>query len=416
MKYRYLGVAAATFLLLAALFGAVPAFAQPDGDGCFVGRGLGATLLYPYFEADLNDFNGPATLISLNNGLDDEALVRVVLWTDWGNPTMAFDVYLPGFSVQTLNLRDTMNGGVPSTGESADLSAFDGCDVNPPFHSNPALTADEIAQLQADHTGQPGPLADNCAGSPHTDGIARGYVTVDVVDECNGVEGFAPDVTPASTTAPQYFTNGDGMGVAIDDNRLWGDVFYLSNNAASAHGSPAVALWADADAFDGPSEFTFYGRFSNWDTRDNRVPLPRAWSQRFINGGPFAGGADLLIYQDTGHGKNFEDCGSTPAEFPLDALLFATADTGDDPLDFSDSWGNFAGLATQRSSVGSLGIPYAFGWTRVDAGLSQLWVQPTLSASGVYSASLDGTAVGFLCDLMPPSESESLAGQSGESR
>ena len=402
MKSRILGVAVLALMLLAVS----PAFAQPDGDGCFVGRGLGATLLYPYFEADLNFFNGPATLISLNNGLADDTLVRVVFWTDWGNPTLAFDVYLPGFSVQTLNLRDTMNGGIPSTGDGADLSAFDNCDVNPPFHSNPALTADEIAQLQADHTGQLGPLADNCAGSPHTDGIARGYITVDVVDECSGVEGFAPDVTPASTSSPSYFTNGDGTGVAIDENRLWGDIFYLSNDAASAQGSPAVALWADADAFSAPSQFTFYGRFSNWDTRDNRVPLPRAWSQRFINGGPFAGGADLVVYQDTGQGEAFADCGSTPSGFPLDSLLFAIADTGDEILDFSDSWGTFAGRATQRSSIGSLSIPYAFGWTQVDAGLSQLWVQPTLSASGLYSASLDGTAVGFLCSQEPPSVTE----------
>lgn len=398
MKSRILGIAVVSILLLAAF----SAFAQPDGAGCFVGRGLGATLLYPYFEADLNDFNGPATLISFNNGLVDDALVRVVLWTDWGNPTMAFDVFLPGFSVQTINLRDTMNGGVPSTGEGADLSAFEDCDVNPPFHDNPALTADEIAQLQADHTGQLGPLADDCAGAPHTDGIARGYITVDVVDQCTGVEGFTPFFTPVNTETP-YFSNGDGTGIAIDENRLWGDIFYLSNENASAHGSPAVALWADADAFNAESQFTFYGRFSNWDTRDNRVPLPRAWSQRFINGGPFAGGADLLIYQDTGHGRTFEDCGSTPAEFPLDALLFAVADIGDEILDLSDSYGDFAGLATQRASIGSLGIPYAFGWTDLDAGLSQLWVQPTLSAAGTYSASLDGTAIGFLCNQMPPS-------------
>lgn len=411
MRRRYLGPAVLSLLMLAT----VPAFAQPDGAGCFVGRGLGATLLYPYFETDLNSFDGPATLVSLNNGWDTETLVRVVLWTDWGNPTLAFDVYLPGFGVQTLNLRDTMNGGVPSSGEEADLSGFDGCDVNPPFHANPALTADEAAQLRADHTGQLGPLAGNCAGSVHADGVARGYITVDVVDECRGIESVDPEYTPANAGHP-YFSNGDGTGIALDENRLWGDVFYLSNDDASAQGSSAVAIWADASQFDQPSQFTFYGRYSNWDTRDNRVPLPRAWNQRFINGGPFAGGADLLIYHDTGTGVGYAGCGSTPSAFPLDALLFSIRDTGDDIIDLTEEYNDFAGLATQRASVDTLPIPYFFGWTRVDGGLGQMWVQPTLKASGVYSASLDGAAIGFLCDEAPPTEAAPGDDKRGDSR
>ncbi|MDA8020364.1 MAG: hypothetical protein MPN21_23240 [Thermoanaerobaculia bacterium] len=366
--------------------------------------GLGASLLFPYFESDLNSFDGPATLISIGNGSAGPVLVRVVLWTDWGNPTLAFDVYLRGFSIQTLNLRDTLNGGIPSTGEGANLSAFSGCDVDPPSHSNPALTADEVAQLKADHTGQEGPLVNTCAGSVHTDGIARGYITVDVVDECSGIEGFDPKITPANAGLP-YFADGDSSGVGINSNSLWGDIFYLSTDSASAHGSTAVSLWADATKFSGDDVNTFYGRHSNWDGRDNRVPLPSAWNQRFINGGPFAGGADVILYQDTGVGPRFAACGSTPDEFPLAGHIAVVRDSGEDTLVLNSDFADLGGLAAQRGSIGSLPIPYAFGWTQIGSfgsGAPQYWVQPTLSAAGLYSASLHGVPVNFLCDMVPP--------------
>ncbi|MDA8020362.1 MAG: hypothetical protein MPN21_23230 [Thermoanaerobaculia bacterium] len=403
MRRSFFASAASMILTISSL--ASPAAAQPLGEGCQVGRSFGSTLLFPYFETDLSDFDGPATLISFNNRSLFPTMVRVVLWTDWGNPTLAFDVYMRRLSVQTLNLRDTLNGGVPSTGEGEDLSAFSGCNVNPPFHRNPALTADEIVQLKADHTGQLGPLAEDCAGSPHADGVARGYITVDVVDECNGIEGFDPKITPANTTRP-YFSNGDGTGVAIDDNVLWGDIFYLSSANASAHGSAAVALWADETAFSSDGIFTFYGRYSNWDGRDNRVPLPNLWNQRFINGGPFAGGADVIVYQDTGRRPAYASCGNSPAHFPLQGTVFAINDPGDDIIDLSTAFGDIAGLATQRGSVGSLPVPFVFGWTELGSEGSQVWVQPTLSAAGIYSASLDGMPVEFLCDDEPIVETE----------
>ena len=400
MRLAFIAPAALTSLLLLVL--AAPVMAQPQGEGCRLGPGLGSTLLFPYFETDLDDFDGPATLISFSNRGGNAAMVRVVLWTDWGNPTLAFDVYMPSFKVQSLNLRDTLNGGVPSTGAGEDLSAFENCDINPPDHSNPALTPDQIAQLQADHTGQLGPLADNCAGSPHSDRIARGYITIDVVDECNGIEGFNPQITPANTDRP-YFANGAGTGVAKNDNRLWGDIFYLSNESASAQGSLAIPIWSDPAAFSGNDIFTFYGRYSNWDGRDNRVPLPHAWDQRFLNGGPFAGGADLIVYQDTGQPPTYANCGNTPGHFPLQGTVFSINDPGDNIIDLSSEFDELAGKATQRGPIESLSIPYAFGWTELDAGDAQMWVQPALSASGLYSASLDGTPVGFLCGIPAPS-------------
>ena len=55
--------------------------------------------------------------------------------------------------------------------------------------------------------------------------------------------------------------------------------------------------------------------------------------------------------------------------------------------------------ATQRVSVASLSIPFSFGWAQVGTASSQMWVQPTLRASGLYSASWNGTPIQFNCGV-----------------
>ncbi|HEY0781016.1 MAG TPA: hypothetical protein VGE98_01065, partial [Thermoanaerobaculia bacterium] len=68
---------------------------------CRVSDQPAATLLLPYFEVDLDAPNGATTIVSINNASPKSELARVVLWTDWGIPTLAFDVYLTGYDVQT---------------------------------------------------------------------------------------------------------------------------------------------------------------------------------------------------------------------------------------------------------------------------------------------------------------------------
>ena len=393
MNRLRLFAAALVILLLAG-----PAVAQPPAGDCPIGPGLGATLLFPYFELDLANPLNVTTLISINNGYNSAMLARAVVWTDWGVPTLAFDIYLDSFDLQTINLRDIFNGNIPSTGASADLSGFPFCASLAPFHANPVLTTNERAQLAADHTGVVGPLIGNCAGSYHPDQIARGYITVDVVDECSGVEGYDPNFTPKNTTYP-YFANGAGTGIALDTNRLWGDVVYVDLGNAAAQGSEAVALWANPTQFSGTNIYTFYGRLSGWDGRDDRVPLPRTWDQRFINGGAFAGGADFIVWRDTAVPVAYASCGSAPAWYPLTtSVANALDEIGDTSYGFGN---NHFPLATQRVSVASLGIPFAFGWAQLGTGTTQSWVQPTLGAAGLFSASWNGTPVGFNCGAHP---------------
>src|SRR3954469_2308374 len=76
-----------------------------------------ATLLVPYFEVDLGNPNGITTLFSINNASASAAVAHVVFWTDESIPTLDFDVFLTGYDVQTINVRDIFNGHLPITAD-----------------------------------------------------------------------------------------------------------------------------------------------------------------------------------------------------------------------------------------------------------------------------------------------------------
>lgn len=396
MARKVLFLLVVTGLLLAA-----PVAAQPRAGDCLVGPGLGATLLVPYFEVDLTNPSGRTTLISVNNGLSAQAMVRVVLWTDWAVPTLAFDVYLKGFDVQTMNLRDQLNGTIPSTGQGVDLSSFPFCGGLPPFHANPVLTPNQRQQIANWHRGLTGPVQTKCAGHNYGDGLARGYVTIDVVDECSGVEAILPGFTPTNIGYPYFANGGGGAGIGVAQGRIWGDVIYVDPGSDYAQGVEAVAVWSDPALFSVGHEYTFYGRYSGWDGRDERVPLPYRWDQRFLNGGPFTGGTEMIVWRDTGSSAHAPvTCGSVPAWLPLMATVAVMNEDAGAPTFLPN---DLFPLATQRLNLTGLGLPYPFGWMQVTANpLGQIWVVPTMSAEGRYSVSWDGTPVEFLCDKTPP--------------
>jgi hypothetical protein len=135
-----------------------------------------ATLLLPYFEVDLDRPNGRTTLLSVVNATAEARLAHVVTWTDLGVPTAVLNVYLTGFGVQTLNLRDLFAGLLPQTADLArdpgDVlsprgrfsgdTTFDGCDgLLPP----PPPSAVFLQHLRAAHTGLGSPLwGGDCGG------------------------------------------------------------------------------------------------------------------------------------------------------------------------------------------------------------------------------------------------------------
>ncbi|HEX2224565.1 MAG TPA: hypothetical protein VHN15_10200, partial [Thermoanaerobaculia bacterium] len=195
-----------------------------------------ATLLLPYFDVDLDNPQGITTLFSVNNASATAVLAHVVLWSDLSVPVLDFNVYLTGYDVQTINLRDILVSGLmPRTASDAQDPAdtispqgrfsqdinFASCAGQLPL---PNLPAAFITHLQNALTGQSSTVLGNrCAGQNKGDRIARGYVTVDTVSNCT--LRFPGDAG--------YFAAG-GSGDATNQNVLWGDYFYLIPGEDSA--------------------------------------------------------------------------------------------------------------------------------------------------------------------------------------
>ena len=271
-------------LVAAALALAVPARAQFAG----LEPSPAATLLLPYFEVDLNNPNGITTLLSVNNASAAPALANVVLWTDYSFPTVGFSVYLTGYDVQTINLRDIFQGNLPITGPTVFAAgplsdpniSPPNCDAILPF-SNPELSPTQLLRVVNGHTGQFVPTLNACIGRDHHDGVARGYVTIDHVAACSLA-------TPLDVG---YFIDG-GLGIASDVNQLWGDFFIVDGLNNFAFGEPLVHIKANAglNAVQVPllnpstgatattvanaTGYTFYGRYTA-PTGARQPPAPR---------------------------------------------------------------------------------------------------------------------------------------------
>lgn len=382
-----------------------------------------ATLLLPYFEVDLANPQGRTTLFSVNNADDQAALAHVVLWTDLAVPTLAFDVYLTGYDVQTVNLRDVFEGRLPRTADEpndpADLispggslsweGAFPGCaGALPP----PPVPSSLLDHVRAAHTGRESPIVRGaCAGIDHRDQVARGYVTIDVVRGCT-------QLVPGS---PGYFGPD---GIAGTANVLWGDSYHVDTAGRFAHGENLVRIEADPAAF-GPGDTTFYGRYVNYSGADGREPLATTWATRFLRGGAFSGGTDLVVWRDPGRPAEMFACGREPSWQPLyqgRVTFFDEEESLEEylgglfltpvPPNFSRPFAFAAG----RVDVDNLLTSYDFGWMFLDlaqsereAARAQSWVGTVFAAEGVFSAGLKATALDSSC-----SPSRCLRGEPAE--
>ena len=268
-------------LFLVAFAGRAAAGVAPRS--CAGGAIPAATLLIPYFEVDLADADRQTTLVAVSNAGDHTTLAHVVLWTDWGVPTLAFDLVLLRDDVQTLNLRDLFHGDLPATGGAL----FPGC-TDPV--ALPALDAAALQALRRQHTGLPD-AQQHCAGSGRGGvDVATGYLTIDVARRCSANIRY-----PSSNG---YFESGDG-GVASNENLLLGDFFLLDAAQDLASGNEAVHIPADAARYGGEPA-TFYGAWIGHSGDDARAPLGTAYRARFLAGGVFSGGTDLVVWAEPG--------------------------------------------------------------------------------------------------------------------
>jgi hypothetical protein len=380
-----------------------------------------ATLLLPYFEVDLSHPDGVTTLLSVNNAGAPAVLVNLVLWTDLGVPTLSVPIYLTGYDVQTINLRDLFRGHAPGTASSGqdpnDLisprspfsqdASFPSCDGLLPPQPMDAAT---VAHLAAAHTGRRSEALGGCAGQNLGDGLARGYVTLDTVSSCSLNVRFPTD--------PGYFRAG-GLGRATDQNVLWGDYFRVDPKNNLSTGDQLVRLEAVPGRFKA-GDATFYGRTVGYSGADDREPLATEWATRYVSGGAFQGGTDLIVWRDPEQPGLVFDCAAGPKGwFPLfqsavqifneeEQPVFGGGFPIDPPLTCPPFCFPYpAPAAANRVHVDSvnLPVPFNFGWIFLDLKnpfvaadpFAQSYVAWVVSTPGRYGVQTVATVLDSSC-------------------
>ena len=78
----------------------------------------------PYFEVDLTGASDrQTTLFSINNAGPESRVAHVIVWSDLSVPVLGFFVYLTGYDVQTINLRDLLVDGPGAADRAGDQPA-----------------------------------------------------------------------------------------------------------------------------------------------------------------------------------------------------------------------------------------------------------------------------------------------------
>ena len=371
-----------------------------------------ATLLLPYFEVDLNSADGVNTLFAINNASATAVLAHVTVWSDQSIPVLDFDVYLTGYDIQTISLREVLqNGNLPRTASagqdtpqdtispqgplSQDIN-FASCGGTLPY-ANPALNSAFLAHLQAILQGKASPsFPGRCYGSKTLDNILRGYVTVDTVSTCN-------ILFPS-----QLLTGYDA--VLTDQNILWGDYFYVNSAQNFAQGETLVHIESCPTCFLA-GDHTFYGRYANGTAIDAREALPTTMAARYLNGGPFNGGTDFLIWREGGNqttAVNYACANQGPSWYPLPATQVGVFDETEQVVTTENCPSGFdCGIdivipnEAQRIDVETdLLTPFDFGWAYLNLQwgplpayqdpYAQMWLTTVMDATGRFSVGFDG--------------------------
>lgn len=345
-----------------------------------------ATLLLPYFEVALpkaltGKAKGLNTLFSINNASATAVLSHVTIWSELAIPVLAFNIYLTGYDMQTVDLGALFTGTLPATASagqdpgdkitphgqfSQDIN-FASCTGQLPFTQMPD---DYIAHVQAALTGKPSEFfSGDCASFDHGDRVARGFVTVDTVNNCT--LRFPGDAG--------YFGAG-GTGDATNQNVLWGDYYYIDGAKKVGFGDALVHIVASATNAQTSvaGQYTFYGRLVNWTAADNREPLSTSFAARYINtpqGPLFPGGSSLFVWRDPKVKQGPFACGGAPAWVPLaqqGIVAFDEQEHTEDP-----AAPNPFPVSAQRVKIDGPDLPVSF-----DSGWLYLNLNTTVAAAG----------------------------------
>jgi hypothetical protein len=291
-----------------------------------------------------------------------------VIWSDLSSPILDFNIYLTGYDMEVFDLRELIvDGIIPATasdgqdpndrispqGELSTDINFSNCTGQLPPPILPQVFTD---YLQAALTGKPSFIVGNrCVGRDLGDEIARGYITVDTVNNC----------TLRFPTDAGYFGPG---GDVTNQNVLFGDYAIVDGNTAEGDTLVHIQASATNPETSTPGQYTFYGRYVNWTAADNREPLPTAFGARYVNGD-----TDLIVWRDAKipQYQSFA-CPAQPTWYPLgqEALIAFDEQESAVVLPTSPVSPAASGLTpfpaeTQRTTVGSteFPVPFGSGWT-----------------------------------------------------
>ena len=282
----------ALMLMVAALL--TVAATPHNDDSCEITVAPAATLLLPFFNVDIFA-QGETTLFTVTNVSAVPQIAHVTIWTDWSYPVLTFNLYLTGYDVQSINLQDVFAKGLIM---SASPGVQSGLPDNPnntgascARSNQPATLPRELLEavqnvlthglynIDGTRTG----CLTRRLGGTHI--AARGYVTIDVVEDCT-------DLLPNN---PRYYSNQ-----ILFDNVLVGDYQQLSGDPAAgnlAQAGPLVHIRAIPEG--GPAgyvppdttrlPYTFYDHYTPAYNRkiDRRVPLPSTFAARWVRTSAF---------------------------------------------------------------------------------------------------------------------------------
>jgi hypothetical protein len=352
--------------------------------------------------------SGLNTLLAITNTSSETVLAHLTLWTDQAVGALNFDIYLTGYDVYSVSLAGILcdgnirpsGFGVSNHGSlSGPAASFPGCSESatpgdPPNYPNPAISPAFKDHLQAWLTGQPSPATATCAGTAYGDGVARGFVTIDVSQTCS--VNFASE-------AP-YFDE-----VVATQNVLLGEYLFVGGAGGAMAALPAVGLEAAAGEFD-PGDHTFYGRYVDGDGSDDREPTGSRFAARFLGAGPTSA-TTWHIYRETPE-TAFDaatgwSCIDGPPWAPLDDASITFFDEEENVVTADVA---LAGGSHAYDVTTDVANPYTDGWAVVDLahdglsvygdGVAQGWVTAFLqNAQGGLAGGFDGVVMNDICEI-----------------
>ena len=350
----------------------------------------GATVIVPYFEVDLDAADGRTTLISVGN-VGPPVVARATLWSDWGVPVYAWNIYLGQNALATYNLRDILVfGNVAPTRAPA---GFGGC--GDPV-ATPALAGAELATLQKRLTGQD-LGGDRCDSQPREDPtLATGSLTIDTVTGCRNATS-----SPFPNEPGYYFSGGIPLASARQD--LWGDFTLVdpANNFAEGFEAPTLGLAGNP----------FVPRFGELSAnpevaREALSEYPACSRLRFLQGGPFSARTSFFVYMappqynepSSCDGQSvrtrwsfwiFDEAGQAQSTLSMDAGLRRSAriEAGED-LNVGLSAGYIQWITYLSGDWGGIPEP--------DTPIQHLLLG-AIEASGRFAVGIHGNALGLAC-------------------